>query len=107
MSDLKSRGLLDTTLVAVTTEFGRDAKLNGQGGRRHNPRGYTCMLAGGVIQGGQKYGATDEQGQEAVEDIASPEEFRSTIGYATGLPIDQVEMSPPDGPSRSETRASR
>jgi len=84
--------------VAVTTEFGRDAKLNGQGGRGHNLRGYTCLLADGGIQGGQKYGATDEMGQEAVENIVTPEDLHATIGYAMGLPIDQVEMSPTGRP---------
>ena len=94
IADLRSRGLLDTTLVAITTEFGRDAKLNKQGGRGHNPRGFSCLLAGGGIQGGQKYGSTDALGQTAVENIVSPEDLHKTLGYALGLPTEQVEMSP-------------
>ena len=93
MSDLRSRGLLDSTLIAFTTEFGRDAKLRSDGGRGHNPRGYTCMLAGGGIQGGQKYGATDEIGQNAVENIVSPADFHATIAHALGLSTEVVEMS--------------
>lgn len=92
-SDLRSRGLLDNTLIAITTEFGRDAKIGRTGGRGHNPRGYTCMLAGGGIQGGQKYGSTDEMGQTAVDKIVSPQDFHATIGYAMGLDTDLVEMS--------------
>lgn len=93
MSDLRSRGLLESTLVAFTTEFGRDAKLRSDGGRGHNPRGYTCMLAGGGIQGGQKYGTTDQMGQTAVENIVSPADFHATIAYALGLSTEVVEMS--------------
>lgn len=93
LSDLRSRGLLDSTLVALTTEFGRDAKIGRTGGRGHNPRGYTCMLAGGGIQGGQKYGATDEMGQTAIENIVSPQDFHATIAYAMGLDSELVEMS--------------
>ena len=51
------------------------------------------MLAGGGIQGGQKYGATDEIGQTAIDKIVSPQDFHATIGYAMGLDTDLVEMS--------------
>ena len=98
MSDLRARGLLDSTLVAITTEFGRDAHINKQGGRGHNPRGFTCLLAGGGIQGGQKYGSTDEKGQTAIENIVTPEDFHETMGFALGLPTEQVEMSPTGRP---------
>ena len=100
MSDLRSLGLLDTTLVSLTSEFGRDAKLNKMGGRGHNPRAYTCMLAGGGIRGGEKYGASDALGQEAIDKPVSPQDFHKTIGYALGLPIDLVEMSPNGRPFR-------
>ncbi|MEM0968147.1 MAG: DUF1501 domain-containing protein [Verrucomicrobiota bacterium] len=93
LSDLRSHGLLDSTIVAITTEFGRDSKINRMGGRGHNPRGYTCMLAGGGIQGGQKYGATDPMGQTAVENIVSPADFHATIAHALGLSTEVVEMS--------------
>jgi hypothetical protein len=98
ISDLRARGLLDSTLVAITTEFGRDAHINNQGGRGHNPRGFTCLLAGGGIQGGQKYGSTDAIGQTAVENIVTPEDVHETLGYALGLPTEQVEMSPSGRP---------
>ncbi len=93
LGELRSRGLLESTLIAFTTEFGRDAKLRSDAGRGHNPRGYTCMLAGGGIKGGQKYGATDAMGQTAVENIVSPADFHATIAYALGLSTEIVEMS--------------
>ena len=98
LGDLRSTGLLDSTLVAFTTEFGRDAKIGKSNGRGHNPRGYTCMLAGGGIRGGQKYGATDELGQNAVEDIVRPEDFHATIAHALGLSTEVVEVSPSGRP---------
>lgn len=98
LGELRASGLLDSTLVAFTTEFGRDAKLGGSGGRGHNPRGYTCMLAGGGIRGGQKYGATDALGQNAVENIVTPQDFHATIAHALGLSTEVVEMSPEGRP---------
>ncbi|MCM8531994.1 MAG: DUF1501 domain-containing protein [Lentisphaeraceae bacterium] len=98
IGDLKERGLLDTTIIAIMTEFGRDANINGQGGRGHNPRGYTQILAGGGIQGGQQYGSTDKMGQSAVKNIVSPGDFHATIGYAMGIDTNFVEMSPTGRP---------
>ena len=91
MSDLRSMGLLDQTLVVFTSEFGRDAKLNSQGGRGHNPLGYTAMLAGAGIKGGQKYGKTDKMGGVAEENKVHPSDLNATIGYAMGLPLDHIE----------------
>ena len=75
------------------TEFGRDAKISSQGGRGHNPRGYTQLLAGGGIKGGQQYGSTDKMGQTAVDKIVSPGDFHATIGYALGIDTNMIEMS--------------
>ena len=98
IGDLKQRGLLDTTIVAVMTEFGRDANISGQGGRGHNPRGYTQLLAGGGIKGGQQYGSTDKIGQTAIKNIVSPGDFHATIGYALGIDTKMIEMSPTGRP---------
>jgi uncharacterized protein (DUF1501 family) len=66
LEDLKARGLFEETLVILGTEFGRtpaveiSARVNVQNGRDHNPYGYSVLLAGGGINGGMTYGATDE-----------------------------------------------
>ena len=93
MSDLRSRGLLDSTLIVFTSEFGRGAILNSQGGRGHNPTGYTTLLAGAGVQGGQKYGKTDKMGGTAVEDEVHPADLNATIAYALGLPLDHIEYN--------------
>ncbi len=67
MTDLKQRGLLDTTLIVWMGEFGRTPKINPQQGRDHWPTSWTTVLAGGGIKGGQAYGKTSAGG-DAVED---------------------------------------
>ncbi|MCM8536211.1 MAG: DUF1501 domain-containing protein [Lentisphaeraceae bacterium] len=98
MADLNSRGLLDSTLVVFTTEFGRTAELDKRGGRGHNPIGYTSMLAGAGVKGGQKYGETDSQGKRAIKDKVGTDDFNATIAHAMGLPLGHVEMSPTGRP---------
>ena len=100
LADLERRGLLESTVVALGTEFGRtpDIVENHQLGRDHYPRAYSHMLAGGGIQGGQVYGKTDKYGKEVAEDEVSPQMFNATIAYALGLPLDQVINSPSGRP---------
>ncbi|MCH2208432.1 MAG: DUF1501 domain-containing protein [Lentisphaerales bacterium] len=93
MSDLRSLGLLDSTLVVFTSEFGRGAELNRQVGRGHNPSGYTSLIAGAGVKGGQKYGKTDKMGGVAVEKKVHPADLNATIAYAMGLPIDHIEYN--------------
>jgi len=93
MADLRSMGLLDSTLVVFTSEFGRGAKLNSQAGRGHNPLGYTSMLAGAGVKGGQKYGKTDKMGGVAEEKKVHPADLNATIAYAMGLPLDHIEYN--------------
>jgi hypothetical protein len=87
IADLKSRGMLDETLIVWGGEFGRTP--NGQGnstdGRQHNPRGYTMWLAGGGIKGGIRYGATDELGFESVENKVHIHDLHATILHLLGL----------------------
>src|SRR4051794_15026056 len=66
--DLKSRGMLEDTLVIWGGEFGRTPTTEGNKGRDHSPYGFSMWLAGGGVQGGQTIGATDEFGFRAVED---------------------------------------
>lgn len=67
IADLKSRGLLDETLVICSTEFGRQPASQGGRGRDHNPGAFTAWMAGGGIKGGTAYGSTDELGFKAEE----------------------------------------
>jgi Protein of unknown function (DUF1501) len=98
LQDLESRGMLNETLVVLATEFGRTPEINVNDGRDHHPAGFSCVLAGGGIRGGQVYGATDEKGDKAVDRPVTIPDFNATIGYALGLPLDQVLYSPTKRP---------
>lgn len=99
LSDLDSRGLLDETLVVLTTEFGRTPKIvTERMGRNHYPKAFSGLMAGGGIRGGQKYGKTDATGEEVVENKVSVPDFNATIAYALGLPLDHIVHSPSGRP---------
>ena len=85
LSDLKSRGMLDETLVIWGGEFGRTPMSEQGGGRDHNPTGFTMWMAGGGVKGGQTYGATDELGLYAVEDRLHVHDIHATILHLMGL----------------------
>ncbi|MBI1312947.1 DUF1501 domain-containing protein [bacterium] len=96
LKDLSSRGLLDSTLVVIGTEFGRKPKLNQNVGRDHHPAAFSSLLAGGGIKGGQAYGKSDEDAFYVEEDGVSVEDFNATIAQSLGIPHDQ-EIFSPDG----------
>ena len=87
ITDLDTSGLLDETLVVLTTEFGRQNHVSGKAGRDHGPGGYCQILAGGGIRPGMVYGKTagDAQGVKDKKDKVSPEDFFVTMAYAMGL----------------------
>ncbi len=94
LQDLSERGLLESTMVAVGTEFGRTPNINMNSGRDHYPAAYSSMLAGGGIKGGQVYGSTDKYGKKVASDPMRPEDFLATIGYGLGVPLEQTIYSP-------------
>ncbi len=99
LSDLSERGMLNETLVVLATEFGRTPTIVADNnGRNHYPKAFTCLLAGGGIRGGQKYGSTDSEGREVVEDQVSVPDFNATIAYALGLPLKEKVYSPSKRP---------
>jgi uncharacterized protein (DUF1501 family) len=98
LEDLKERGLLESTLVVLCSEFGRTPKINGNGGRDHYPKVFSTLLAGGGIKGGYIYGSSDKEGTAVADKQASAQDFLSTIGWSLGLPIDEVVMSPSNRP---------
>jgi uncharacterized protein (DUF1501 family) len=85
LRDLKSRGLLDETLVVFATEFGRTPVAQGTDGRDHNPYGFTIWLAGGGVRKGVAYGATDEFGYFATEKIVSMYDLHATLLHLLGI----------------------
>lgn len=85
LTDLKNRGLLDTTLVIWGGEFGRTPTAERGKGRDHHARGFTMWMAGGGIRGGTIHGATDEFGYHAVENKVSVPDLHATILHLLGL----------------------
>lgn len=85
LRDLKSRGLLDETLVVWAGEFGRTPFAQAGDGRDHNPFGFTVWMAGGGIRGGVVHGATDELGYLAVEDVCTVYDLWATVLDRLGL----------------------
>jgi hypothetical protein len=85
LRDLKSRGLLDETLVVWGGEFGRTPMSEQGNGRDHNPTGFTMWMAGGGVRGGRTIGATDELGLRAVEDRLHVHDLHATILRLMGL----------------------
>jgi hypothetical protein len=93
LSDLKQRGLLAETLVVWTTEFGRMPMFQkGVEGRDHNPRGFTCWLAGAGVKRAFSYGATDELGFKAVENVATVHDLHATILHLLGLDHERLSF---------------
>lgn len=86
LTDLKQRGLLDSTLVICTSEFGRQPFMQGsQKGRDHNPGVFTAWLAGGGIRGGTRFGTSDELGLRAADDPCYSYDLHATALHLLGL----------------------
>lgn len=86
IQDLKSRGLFEDTLLALVTEFGRMPTFQkGASGRDHNPEGFTIFLTGAGVKAPFSYGATDEFGHRAVEDVVTMHDFHATLLHLLGL----------------------
>jgi hypothetical protein len=98
LADLETLGLLDDTVIAVTTEFGRSPQINYNAGRDHHPAAFSAVLAGGGIKGGQVYGSSDKRGHAVEEDGVSPADLNATVASALGLKLDQVIHSPTGRP---------
>ena len=100
ISDLRQRGLLDSTLVVMMGEFGRTPKLNALGGRDHWPRaGFVCMSGGGV-RGAQVIGATDAHGEAPSERPVSPDDVAFSILRMLGVDPTKEVATPSGRPVR-------
>ena len=85
ITDLKKRGLFESTLLVWTGEFGRTPFAQGRDGRDHNPFGFSLWLAGGGIRGGASYGETDEWGYKAVQGKLEIHDLHATMLHLLGI----------------------
>ncbi len=93
MSDLQSRGLLESTTILWMGEFGRTPKINPTGGRDHFPAAWSCVLGGGGIRGGQVYGRTSADGTQVEDQKADVGDILATLCTALGIPPERQNVS--------------
>ena len=93
IQDLKGRGLLDSTIVMWTGEFGRLPITQGGGGRDHNHHAFSLLMAGGGFKKGFVYGETDEFGYRSVVNRVSVPDLHATIFHQMGLDHDRLTIS--------------
>lgn len=94
VSDLKDRGLLETTLVVWMGEFGRTPRINPRGGRDHYPRVFSAVLAGGGVRGGQVIGASTDDGAAISHDPVTVPDLFCTICKSLGVDPSKENLSP-------------
>src|SRR5207244_4146446 len=96
--DLDRNGLLDSTLIMISSEFGRTPKINATAGRHHWPKVFSVVLAGGGIKQGTIYGKSDATASEPEEDGLTVEDLAHTVYHCLGIDADKHLMSPGDRP---------
>lgn len=96
--DLERRGLLDSTMVVLASEFGRTPKINGTAGRDHWPKVFSVVMAGGGIRGGIVYGSSDATASEPNENPLTVSDWATTIYHCMGITADKELMAPGDRP---------
>lgn len=104
LTHLSQKGLLDSTLVVVSTEFGRKPAVNPNKGRDHHPDGFTCLMAGAGVKAGQIYGSTSKDGQTAADNALDVTDFNATIAWRLGMDPAYEEMSPSARPFKLANR---
>ena len=98
IEDLDQRGLLDSTLVCLASEFGRTPKINGTAGRDHWPKVFSVVMAGGGIKNGMTYGTSNATASEPDENALTVEDWAATIYNRIGIVADKELMAPGDRP---------
>ena len=98
IEDLDDRGLLDSTLVCVVSEFGRTPKINASAGRDHWPKVFSTIMAGGGIKRGLTYGTSNATASEPDQDPVHIEDWAATIYNRLGIVADKELMAPGDRP---------
>lgn len=94
ITDLEERGLLDRTLVLVTTEFGRTPKINSDGGRDHYPKVFSVVLAGGGVRRGYVHGASTPTGTDVDDAPLTAPDLAKTIYHQLGIDAEKELMAP-------------
>ena len=94
LNDLSDRGMLDNTLVVVTTEFGRTPRINQLIGRDHWPNAFSILMAGAGVKGGQVIGKTDKQAAEVADRPVTPEDMAATILKVLGVDYTKTVHTP-------------
>ena len=102
IADLEDKGLLDTTLVVIGTEFGRTPHIvtEHNNGRDHHPACFSAVMAGAGVNGGTTYGKSDKEARRPDSDPVTVQDFNATIGYALGIDSHKVLHSPSGRPFR-------
>jgi hypothetical protein len=98
INDLDKQGLLKTTLIMVSSEFGRTPKINQTAGRDHWPKVFSVMLAGGGIKGGTIHGTSNATASEPEIDAVGPEDLATTVYNQLGIVADKELMAPGNRP---------
>jgi len=98
ITDLSNRGMLDSTLVMVSSEFGRTPKINATAGRDHWPKVFSVILAGGGIKKGFVYGSSDSTASEPEEDALTVEDLGMTVYKQIGIDAEKKLMAPGSRP---------
>jgi hypothetical protein len=98
LTDLERRGLLDSTLVVLATEFGRTVRINNDAGRDHWPRAFSILMAGGGAKKGLILGRTDARGADVTDDPIGPDDLAATIYNQLGIDPFKQLMTPGDRP---------
>lgn len=93
MTELKERGLLESTTILWMGEFGRTPRINNMAGRDHFPTAWTCVFAGGGVQGGQVYGETSRDGMEVVDGKVAEADILATLCAAVGIDPETENVS--------------
>ncbi len=98
INDLERTGLLERTVVMVSSEFGRTPKINGTAGRDHWPKVFSVVLAGGGIKKGYIHGASNSTASEPERDEIGPEDLATTLYHQIGIVADKELMAPGNRP---------
>ncbi len=98
LSDLARRGMLESTLVVVTTEFGRTPRINNMDGRDHWPQAFSIVMAGGGLKTGQAIGATDKIGAAVTDRPTTPADMAATVLSVLGIDPATILYTPQGRP---------
>lgn len=98
--ELEAKGLLQSTIVALSTEFGRSPNIVAEhnNGRDHHPAAFSSLLAGGGIKGGMVYGKTDSKGARVKKDGVTLQDYNATIAHGLGIDVSAILHSPSGRP---------